>query len=1489
MKKALSVILTLFMLTAFSFTALSVFAQSTDTEITSIETLPKKQWGWVEDTTASAPEAIETATNIDGVKLTPVWTGVDGFSFGSTLVGNELVAYTATYTAPDGFVFAASLAEATENTTLSDDGKTLTYKFYTYVIPKNAIYIDDGGSNSTDDYAEGNVQKPYKTIDYAMQLLESKGGGVIVVVDRVTENASGAPGASLKRTGNYTIMGWDEESVLNTTKHYNLRANTTIRDITLEMTLQYGGIYTNGYALTLGDKNYTDLVVPDMVKSARQILMSSDGGSFTNPGKLTINSGDYSLVIGSGHGLTTVKGDVEIEVNGGNIQAMYLGLHCGSDKGVHTVDGNIKATVNGGSISTLNMGSNGARYLHNGNCDLTVNGGTIYKTYFRSTNANVEFDGKTYPVQNGDYTLTINGGTFTGSITDTTADGCGVTGKTVVDILGYSGDRAALLKKISVSQFDEVRSQVVYVDAAEGADTNDGLSEGKALATVTAAFKKFADGVAGKIIILSDYDTALGMTDTSGRGHLTISTASNAKVLMSNSITMKGDTLYESFNIGVKKKYLTLFAGGYKLVMGENVNVTDEGGGYLQLGNATVLSDKSDIEIYSGTYGLIYSGGDFNGGSITNDALLTIHGGTFNGEIYAGGYVASDSKSASDNLSGKIGGKIGLYIEGGTFNNTIYLGGNQYGTVGSVEAKISGGTVKGTIKVGPNKASGTYTPESGDPVNYKTNILGNATVEISGGVFTGRIEHTGNGIDGKAVILATNGTSISVKNPEKFDYTVTSSAKGTTSYNPDTDKFTLQPLHSTMDIFVNGTPITKSEDNTYTLSGADNNLYNVIYGGNTSVSAKFIITPPMAELTPVSEVILTGGKNTYNEIGNCTASRITWEPADSKFDFDTVYTASLTLSAASGLEFSDDLSGIVVNGGNKANTVTATLSEDCTEILVKVTFPKTSKSDFTLLSEKTTSVRILFETLREGNDEAYFNPATVTLVNRATDKSDTYTATENGKLGEYSATIPSGIYDITVRKHGYIDAVREAVRIDAENGLTIDLGALIPGDVIGENEDTNVDGNVTIEDFLIVLKAFSPEVNLEVKEAANINETGVINVSQLGAVKGGFGRTADECQSYDGLFENTYYKLTVDKKLTVGYIGGSIIQGAGVESAGNEKYIDRMHKWFSEQFPEAEIHSINAGISNTGSNFANFRLESDLMLRDEGYIPDLVFLEFCVNDFNTFGQDHIEMLYESLIRNVYEINPNADIVCLLTALSGYNTPKEAHIKVANHYGIPVIDLGTPMSTHYILGGDCKIFTNDELHPNGMGYELYAKLTRNLLEKYIVYGTPSEPEYTVKELPEQLSEQLLLNARAIPMTDDSIIKSGSWTSGRFGTGSRIFASDKNADYILSSTKDDTFTFTFEGDAFGFMVRKSAAMGTFEYKVDDGDWKECNFGTSQLYTHCQIFMPGTVSADEALAPGKHTVTVRVTGKASHSTSTGCEVGIAGILYNGLDTNE
>ena len=129
-----------------------------------------------------------------------------------------------------------------------------------------------------------------------------------------------------------------------------------------------------------------------------------------------------------------------------------------------------------------------------------------------------------------------------------------------------------------------------------------------------------------------------------------------------------------------------------------------------------------------------------------------------------------------------------------------------------------------------------------------------------------------------------------------------------------------------------------------------------------------------------------------------------------------------------------------------------------------------------------------------------------------------------------------------------------------------------------------------------------------------------------------------------------------------------------------------------------------------------------------------------------------------------------------------------------------------------------------------------------------------------------------------MTDERVVKSegSSWALSYSGVKSRIFDKEtKKLPCISSSVAGDSFTFEFTGDAFGFIILQDPAMGSYEYSIDGGEYKE--FACSKTYKHYQTYIMET-----GLEKTTHTVTVRVTGK-SIGTEAGCTVGIAGILYN------
>ena len=97
------------------------------------------------------------------------------------------------------------------------------------------------------------------------------------------------------------------------------------------------------------------------------------------------------------------------------------------------------------------------------------------------------------------------------------------------------------------------------------------------------------------------------------------------------------------------------------------------------------------------------------------------------------------------------------------------------------------------------------------------------------------------------------------------------------------------------------------------------------------------------------------------------------------------------------------------------------------------------------------------------------------------------------------------------------------------------------------------------------------------------------------------------------MLNNIVKKLKEDKKATIAYLGGSVTGGFGSSNANEFSWRALTGKHFKKQFPDAEINLVNAGYGGTGSGFARFRLQKDVL----DYNPDLVFIEFAFNDLLT--------------------------------------------------------------------------------------------------------------------------------------------------------------------------------------------------------------------------------------------------------------------------------
>ena len=243
--------------------------------------------------------------------------------------------------------------------------------------------------------------------------------------------------------------------------------------------------------------------------------------------------------------------------------------------------------------------------------------------------------------------------------------------------------------------------------------------------------------------------------------------------------------------------------------------------------------------------------------------------------------------------------------------------------------------------------------------------------------------------------------------------------------------------------------------------------------------------------------------------------------------------------------------------------------------------------------------------------------------------------------------------------------------------------------------------------------------NMMDADRRKMTETGLVN-------RGNWGR-----------IERCMERAKAGERLVIGFIGGSITQGA-VASTEETCYAYRVYKWWCERFPEAECTYLNTGIGATTSHFAVARVEADLLSMK----PDFVVVEFSVNDNDESGIDRtafFEETYEGLLRRIYGSECEPAVVLLHNVrYNDGSTMEETHSAIGKAYDLPCISIKKSIYP-YVADGTIpnRDITPDDLHPNDIGHGLVAEVVTCFLQQ--VYEAYKAGD---KEQPVELLERPL---------------------------------------------------------------------------------------------------------------------------------------------------
>lgn len=183
-------------------------------------------------------------------------------------------------------------------------------------------------------------------------------------------------------------------------------------------------------------------------------------------------------------------------------------------------------------------------------------------------------------------------------------------------------------------------------------------------------------------------------------------------------------------------------------------------------------------------------------------------------------------------------------------------------------------------------------------------------------------------------------------------------------------------------------------------------------------------------------------------------------------------------------------------------------------------------------------------------------------------------------------------------------------------------------------------------------------------------------------------------------------RAAAGERVTVGFLGGSITQGS-LSSAPETCYAYLVYKWWTEKF--SDIQYINAGIGGTTSQFGVARVKEDLLR----YMPDVVFIEFSVNDGST---GHFQETYEGLVRTVYSFGAAVVLIHNVCYDTGFSA-EDIHIQVGRHYDLPCVSMRSTIYQEVAAGRiPNRKITPDDLHPNDAGHAMVAEAVRYLLDR-----------------------------------------------------------------------------------------------------------------------------------------------------------------------------
>ena len=299
---------------------------------------------------------------------------------------------------------------------------------------------------------------------------------------------------------------------------------------------------------------------------------------------------------------------------------------------------------------------------------------------------------------------------------------------------------------------------------------------------------------------------------------------------------------------------------------------------------------------------------------------------------------------------------------------------------------------------------------------------------------------------------------------------------------------------------------------------------------------------------------------------------------------------------------------------------------------------------------------------------------------------------------------------------------------------------------------------------------------------------------------------------------NLSAKIKRGESINASFVGGSVTEGYGSSNNREMSWPVLLCKKLEEKYG-VRVNCFNKGIGGTCSYLANFRYGADV----EPYAPDLLFIEFAVNDmYHSMPYETVVRNSESIIGKAYKQNPYVDIVYVLT-YDLHDETKDyiqlrAHRDVADRYGLISVKMseymyplcaerGERINQHYI----------DYVHPNDYGYETYADIIFGVLNDNICLKCADEmkPHMFLHS-----GKGLLLDAKFAYCDEADIREASGWT---YEQGCFSYMGGRYHGRLKADNPGSRFELHFTGNDLGVFYGADVNRGKISISVDGGEPK------------------------------------------------------------------